>query len=806
MQRITENADLLQQMDPQLVVFLTDDLITGQVRNARELSLQQLKDYRDAIKSFAHAGRKLNQVRIGNERQDLNVVVDAIVESMTRNKAGARKVATIGSADTPTTLRGKTADKTRDLTDSMLASLLKMEFQFEDMDGGKDQTHVGPVMGPDGRWMRDNAGTVLLQPGQRGPASRALFDPFSAAQRSNWDMKQKMGKQLKAIHDKYRGQDPRWDARMDEVVDVLGYRGFTRRDLIALTLNMGSDSNMHKMLTGFNDYLGDQLAMPLDETTLSGILERELTPRDFEMVNELWAWVGQLWPQIAETFEEASGLKPPKIKAKPFKLNGVQLTGGYYPIAYNFDLMDSAKLQVVHAAKNEAGAIFESPLVRKNVSKGFTESRTNFTAPIRTDLGVLSEHVTETIDYVSYYQPIASAWRIINNNKFRKAFVEHYGSARYKELTKWLQGIANDGRAPDASGGARGLIDRVLGKVNPMATMSTFGLSVQTVLTQATGWLTVIHRIGPVHATWGLQRMIRDLRPGASDAMERSFELRPLLTGMDQQMREINRTAFDPRNTAWQARKVKISNLLFAPMAYVQTLVNIAAFYGGLHQAEQMGLTGDAATHHADAVVRLTQSAAGPKDLSEVQRRDNLWRAATFAMSWFNVMFGIQYQQSRRVQRANERGGFSAALGTGTAALGSYLAFVALGPSLAAQWIRSTDDEWDEIDWEAWLLAEGITAAVGGIPIIRGFAQAAAGYGVDPMGASMAQMENAYKGVGVVFDWATGEVDLSSMTEAQIKQLLTLPSIFVPLPTGQLSRTIAGMDEGGWALAVGPTK
>jgi hypothetical protein len=329
---------------------------------------------------------------------------------------------------------------------------------------------------------------------------------------------------------------------------------------------------------------------------------------------------------------------------------------------------------------------------------------------------------------------------------------------------------------------------------------------VQTVLTQITGWLTVVHRIGPVHASWGLARMVKDLTPGPSDAMLRSFELQPLMTGMDQQMREINRTAFDPRNTAWQARKVKISNLLFAPMARVQTLVNIAAFYGGLHQAEQMGLTGDAATHHADAVVRLTQSAAGPKDLSEVQRRDNVYRALAFAMSWFNVMFGIQYQQSRRVQRAAEKGGFGAALATGTAALSSYLAYVALGPSLAAQWLRSTEDEWDEIDWAEWLKVEGINAAVGGIPIVRSLGQVAAGYDADPMGASMAQIENAYKGVGVLWDWANDEVDLSSLTEAQIKQLLTLPAIFVPLPTAQMSRTLAGWDEGGWAIAVGPTK
>jgi hypothetical protein len=449
--------------------------------------------------------------------------------------------------------------------------------------------------------------------------------------------------------------------------------------------------------------------------------------------------------------------------------------------------MNSLQQSIVVVPQEQANALWEAPLVRKNVSRGFTESRTSFTAPVRLDLGVMGEHINETIDFVTYYEPIAAAWKIINQENFRKEFTRHYGAKRYAGLTGWLQGVANDGRAPESNAAGIAWLDSALGKTNSMATYGTYAFNLRSAMKQWSGLTSSIYLLKG-HVVHGLKGALQS-QSESQPAHMHSYELEALRTNMNQALREAQRQTFEVQPDG--KYKIFMDAHGFTMMAAMQNHVNVITWYAGMHQAHSMGLAGNAAIHHADSAVRQTQGAAGPKDLAAFQRGGQMARAMGFGMSWFITSNGLKYSRGRALQRTTAEHGMTRGIGEGMVAAMWYLIAVAYSAALGNLFFdmlvdKASGADEDDMDWETWFLAETLTAGVGGIPIAREAPSVIAGFGANPMSGSAKQLERSMNAFGVGADLLTGEAVITDLTKAEAKALMTIPAWFVPVPVNAL--------------------
>lgn len=167
-----------------------------------------------------------------------------------------------------------------------------------------------------------------------------LYDAFKIPFKSNEAF-------IKTLLGKYFSGEPTSEYLRPIVTDKLNFTFKNKGELLTAILLTGSDSGREKFLlsNGLVDVSdpsnirGDEAGLFDDLDTLyrSGVI----TDADLQAVNKIWEVMAGLHPMISEVYRRQRGIFVGKIQASPFKVGGVPMTGGYYPIGYQ----KSAKLE-----------------------------------------------------------------------------------------------------------------------------------------------------------------------------------------------------------------------------------------------------------------------------------------------------------------------------------------------------------------------------------------------------------------------------------------------------------------------------
>ena len=206
---------------------------------------------------------------------------------------------------------------------------------------------------------------------------------------------------------------------------------FSKENIICMALNMGNDVNFIRLYKGL-DVMGN---------VLQGFVERNMTKKDWEVVQAIWDLIGSYWPETVKVEEELNGVTLERVKPTPFTVmcdgQPIKMRGGYYPIAYNPMKSPRAEQQAMDAVtqRNMSGAQV------LGTGRGFTKSRSdtqNIERPLLLQFNVIPTHLQNVIQNITFRIAARDAYRLTHSQGFEDLVRGTLGDEALRAIDQWV--------------------------------------------------------------------------------------------------------------------------------------------------------------------------------------------------------------------------------------------------------------------------------------------------------------------------------------------------------------------------------
>ena len=560
-----------------------DPAIPDNIRDAafrkhyKDLTVEEFRGLIDGVRNIEHLGRLKTKLLTAVRQREFAAAVEEIVTSIEENATGTveeRRTSDRGRlADIGTVFRGFLADHRK------FASLMR------EMDGWKD-------------------GGTAWEYFVRG-MNRA--GDFEATEREKATIK--LSELLKPIL--------KAGALGKKTYFPQIGKSFTREERIGIALNVGNETNRERLLTGEK----------LSPVQLQSILDT-LTQEEWQFVDSIWKYFETFRPQIAEKERRLTGVEPEWVKPTPVMTKFGELTGGYYPIAY--DTLRSTRAEADTAAEVQR-QLERGLYVRAQTRRGHTKARVESTGrPMRYDLGVIVKHVDQVVHDLAWHEFLIDANRLLRNGKVDAAIREHYGVEKLRALKDTLRDIAIGDMAAQTSG------ERILNHLRHGATIVGLGWRITTSLLQPIGLTQSIVRVGPQWIAKGVRHWAGDtvrLENSARVIGEKSDFMRLRAKTLQREINEI-RNKVAGRDSVMEAS-------YFYLIQKLQLVADIPTWWGAYEKAMASEDNEARAIALADQAVIDAQGSGQIKDLSQIQRGSAGWKLFTNFYSFFNTTYNL---------------------------------------------------------------------------------------------------------------------------------------------------------------------
>lgn len=561
----------------------------------KELTFSEVEGIYDSVRNIEHLSRLKNKLLSAAFKRQFNETVDGIVESIDENHKRNK--------DAPDYVK-HWSSRIKSNVKSYFAEHTKAEFLFLWLDGEKEGGSV---------W-------------------RALFKPLADAENVEQKMQREARDKLREVFSSYERDDlkqmftkPRYVQEVDT--------NFTHASLLAVALNTGNTYNRDVLMRGTG----------WSEMQLEAVLSY-LTDADWDTVQKAWDYIDSYWGPVAELQREMTGVRPKKVQAVPFTTkNGRKMRGGYYPIEYDGSFSER---QLQHDEKQSTQELFGGHYARAATRQGHTKARTDSGGkPIKLDLGVLTNHVTNVIHDLTHRKAILDVNRLIDNKKVQIAIIETAGREMYRQLKPWLRTIASDYRQP------MNTVEKLLNRARAGGTVVNMGVKITTAIVQPLGFLQTVDLLGEKYSLIGLKEFYGNGIPYESQKralnfiLERSEQIRNRMRTFDRDVRDQLKGV---------ARKdLNVRRAFFFLTGLGDMSVSVPSWLGAYRKAMDGKVEGIKAGHEtqaidfADSIVRRSQGAGSAKDLSGIQTGHPLMKLFTMFYSYFNVLYNLMARRTK---------------------------------------------------------------------------------------------------------------------------------------------------------------
>jgi diguanylate cyclase (GGDEF)-like protein len=714
-----------------------DVAIPDSVRNEaqrtpfRELTVEQVREVRDAVKHIVAMARLRNKLLLAQDGRTLDDNVADLVATAEANHTVLPEAMDLS----PSFSR-----KFGDWLSKIDATLLKPEFLFTWLDGEK----------------------------ANGQFWRKLFQPFVDAEADEVKRMAVVSTALRELFKDYKRGKLSVERIHVPAAKTRKFAGnFTRESLLVVGLNMGNDYNRQAMMDGFG-WTDAQLQA----------VAAHLTEADWDTVAGVWKLYESVRPDAFALEKAMTGLEPEQVEAAPFMTpNGRMLAGGYHPIKFDSAFSFRAFQRDAKQAVQDA---YGGNFAKAATKKGHLKARTGTGGqPIKLSLSVVSEHLTNVIHDVTHRRALFDVQRLLDHPDVRGVIEATAGRNAYRVLNPWLQRIGAD-PAMDVNP-----LEAMFRRARVGATVVNMGFKVTTALTQLTGYTQSIEVMGAGAMAVGFREFGRNPRQALRFAMERSQVLPHRMQSYDRDVRDSL-----SRITSGGLRD-DVQRSFFFLTGMVDMGVVVPTWLGAYHKAiggDQAGVDAGNETDaiaYADGVVRQSQSSGSTKDLAMVQRGNEAFRMFTMFYSYFSVLYNLGRRGIRRTKSTKDLPRLAAST--------FYLWFVpyVLAELLAGRGPED-DEEWGDW-WVSHVLPGLATYPIQTIPVVRDIVNGAVGdFGYSPSPAFDA-FESAVgsvktvvvKGGKIAISKLTGNETDEEIKRRDIKQLVMTAGYWGKLPSRQ---------------------
>jgi hypothetical protein len=690
-------------------------------KNFADMTLEELEGVHDTVMNIWHLAKLKNELKARNEKRQLE-------EALTEMEANAQ--AALGDPNVTVLFTKGWKDRAASRMRALRAGLTKMEFLFGWLDGK-----------PDGGLMH-----------------RLIYQPIADANKAKYDTLKRFNETIiERMRNMPKEQKARWETRRT----FMGNPTANGATIISTAMNLGNEGNKQKLLEGYK----------WNEQQLMAEINAFMTKADWDFVQHVWDEIDTLWPKIEATTKAATGLAPEKVVASPIVTPFGTYAGGYYPVVYDPD-------QTEQQFKNqqESAGLFTNNYARPTLGDGFTKARVQYAAPIKLELSVISQHLAEVVHYVTHYEAITQADKITRHPRFQAVVKGHMGNEFYRTIRPWLQDVARDQDTPAITN--QEPFAKAMRHLRGGVSVAAMGYNVFTGVKQLIGVVQSLDAIGPTYWASGLAKAW--LSPNAianwKFAFKHSQELEPLVTQLDRDIKMVN-DAY-ARQTAMSI-PATVFSYAFKHIGWLQAAVNVATWHGAYEQdLARNGGDRDKAVMHADAVVRMTQSAGAVKDLSPIQRGTEINRAVSMFYSWFNVLYNRLEDIARQTKSIRD-----------VPKAAARVAILVMMSSMIEEagrraWEAVVDNYEEDEEERGYILSvllKSADTALGAIPMARVFisAEAATGGFTPDLVPVAGIVDDYWRTMGAAYDWlAEGEVP----SRGDVKRAIRTVSVIGGVP------------------------
>lgn len=695
------------------------------------LSVENLLALDEAVKQVIHLGR-LKQTLLDNQEQREWDEIYREVETGADNIG--RKPPKGGFTD-PTWW-----DSIKSRAATVDAALLKMEQVFDWLDQGNSN----------------------------GVFNRVVFRPIAEAQAREQDMTRDYFARMREALESVPAETIRhWGDKiaLDLIDPATGLPAvFERKKLVAMALNWGNAGNRQRLADGYG----------WSPAGIEAALMENLTEAEWQFVQKTWDIIDTLWPEIEAMERAINGVAPEKVEAAEVVTPFGTLRGGYYPAIYDTALD--------YTAEEQAGRktdLFEAKYTKATTRASATKERMEkVSRPILLDLGVINRHLGEVIHDVTHREAVMRAHKFLTNSRTMKAVDETLGPEVRKQFRPWLQHVANSW-AQDRVGNEG--IGKFMSKARANTTVVGMGWRFTTMLTQIAGYSNSFEHVGAKWVSAAIAQSAAHPIETFDFVMSRSGEMRGRMDTIDRDIRaEMNR--MESRVGAAAGRLTAAKRFAFHGIGYMDRVVSVPTWLGAYNKAISEGMTEEEAAYAGDKAIRLSQGAAGPKDLAAVATGQGRYGEAlkwlTMFYSYLSTVYSRQRNLGRDVRRASPRD---------LPALMARAWWLIVVPPLLAEILsgRGPDDD-EDAAW--WAFKKMLSQSVGAIPLVRDLTEPVLagikgdwsfGYRLSPVQAAGESVQRVAKDIGKIRE--------GKDTTRATRNVLEMTGYFTGLVPGQVA-------------------
>ena len=581
--REMEEAGIQHSIDPDYV-----DAISR--KSWHDMTVEEMRGLADTVRQLEHLGRLKNRLLSNQAKRSYQEVRDELADTLDASakaqhrKAQERREAATGLQKAGALLRGGYWAHLK------TATIVRM---FDNgQDGGAFFTHF------------------LL------PLKQAA-DKEAAMQA---EVSEKLYEVLKPLA-KHTG---RLKNRIGGKTHYQGLGELTREQLFAVALNMGNAGNIQRLLDGEGWRMED----------VQRALSSTLTAQEWQAVQGVWDLLESYRPQIAALERRMTGVEPEWVEARPFKImsaDGVEaeLRGGYYPAKYDREGSGAAeKNEATTDAKAQTAAAGLAAATRRT----FAKQRANEVKgrPLRLSLNVAYDAFNEIIHDLTHREAIADANRLLNSHTLDTKIRQYYGADAKRQLSRAIADIAQ------GNSGAAQALDGWAGRVRQNVSVAGLGFNIVSAALQLTGWVPAITRVGFANTAKAL--MTYAAHPIA--ATRGANEMSVMMANRSRtRFRELN----DVANSVNGQNGVKafIRRYAYWLMMRMQQVTDTIVWHGAMMKAMDAGRSEAEAVQLADQTVLDTQGGGQTKDLSWVERGNEVQKLFTVFYSYMNTALNM---------------------------------------------------------------------------------------------------------------------------------------------------------------------
>jgi hypothetical protein len=632
----------------------------------KEMSVEQIRELKDAITSLDFHGKGVNTVMVKGKAEALeNLKGDVLLPHL---DVQARNINT----DTRTAIgQLKTAGRWID------SSLLKMAQLFQWLD---KHDSLGPFTTLVYRRLKD--------------AEFNFLDHYKALA-DDWNKNVPIDKAWK----KSLNRKTQNTVLADEDGKMMT---LYRDQMIAMAANIGNDWNLRVLTQGRHWHQDDVMQY----------LHQNMTKKDWDVVQSIWDRFEKLWPDVRDASERRSGVAVERIPARTVTTPFGDYKGGYYP------LMESPGSKTLR--QKAFGMDPNSPFMTLKSVSNATNSRTGAVYPIDLSMDRLPYVIRQTLHEIHFGDALTDTAKIMTDPLILRGIEKAFGPEYANSVKPWLSYIATDGGTADPSAvgwlsqGSRFLRQNMVTELVGFRP-STAAIHGGSAL--ANSWAEVVKNGITDHKYLGEALSLLSRDPATGERYSKKFadesgELRNRFHNWDRDMagvlmRDLRAPSGIARIGGDQYDRLAYQTLATKHIAYLDYASALVVYAAKRAESLAKGMPLEDAIFTAEQTLRNAHGSAGLLDVPAIARGSEGWKWFTTFYSYFNHNYNRLRDSGRFARDASWTS--PAAYWQAVSRTMGYL----IAPAIIHEYFRAPPKDDDE-SW-AWWMTKGIGTQVAGV-------------------------------------------------------------------------------------------